>query len=257
MSWMAESAPAAAKPLPRLSRVRAAAQTVARRLGPRLGLGLLAALIVVVLFGALAAEVREGDTQGIDDAVRVTIYGVASPAATRVLYCATTLGSPIVLLPATIAVSLVFLHLRRIRAAILLTVTMAGVTLLSWLLKLLFRRPRPVPFFGITMPSTYSFPSGHSLGAFCFYGALAALVTARLRSQWLRAVVWAVAVVIIVVVGFSRLYLGVHYPSDVIGGYATGFVWVLAVASADRIFRPADEWGSGSAVAEPPSGGPS
>jgi membrane-associated phospholipid phosphatase len=257
MVTMAESPAAAAQPLPRLARVQAAAQSIAKRLGPRLGLGLIAALIVVVLFGALASEVREGDTQNFDDSVRMSIHGVASPQATKLLFFATQLGAPLVLLPLTLVCSLLFLHWRRIRAAILLTVTMAGVTFLSWLLKLIFQRARPVPFFGITTPASYSFPSGHSLASFCFYGALAALLTARLRSPVLRGAVWAAAIVIIVAVGFSRLYLGMHYPSDVIGGYATGFVWVLAVASADRIFRPADERGSAAAVAEPPPGGPS
>ena len=61
---------------------------------------------------------------------------------------------------------------------------------------------------------------------------------------------------IIVAVGFSRLYLGVHYLTDVVAGFATGFVWVLTVASADRMFRRADERGSKAAVAEPPPGGP-
>ena len=61
---------------------------------------------------------------------------------------------------------------------------------------------------------------------------------------------------IVVAVGFSRVYLGVHYPSDVVAGYATGFVWVLTVASADRVFRRADERGSKAAAAEPPPGGP-
>jgi membrane-associated phospholipid phosphatase len=249
-------APAAATPLPRLSRIRSAVKTMADRLGPRMGVGLLAAVIVTVLFGVLAREVREGETQHFDDALRMTVYGVASPRATAVLHAITQLGSPLFLLPMTIVSSLTFLHLRRIRGAVLLTTTMLGVTLLNWILKSWFQRPRPLPFFGLTMPASYSFPSGHSLASFCFYGALAALVTARLRSRFLSALVWAGAIVIIVAVGFSRLYLGVHYPSDIVGGYATGFVWVLTVASADRVFRRADERGSKAPVAEPPPGGP-
>jgi undecaprenyl-diphosphatase len=247
---------AAATPLPRLSRVRSAVKTMAERLGPRMGIGLLAALIVTVLFAILANEVRDGETQDFDDAVRMTVYGVASPRATKVLHVVTQLGSPLFLLPVTIVCALTFLHRRRIRGAILLTATMLGVTLLNQILKSIFQRPRPLPFFGLTMPASYSFPSGHSLAAFCFYGALAALVTARLRSRLLRVLVWASAVVIIVAVGFSRLYLGVHYLSDIVGGYATGFVWVLTVASADRVFRRADERQSKAAVAEPPPGGP-
>jgi membrane-associated phospholipid phosphatase len=246
-----------AKPLPRVSRIRTAVKTVRDRLGPRLGLGLLAALIVLVLFGALAEEVREGGVQPLDDAIRAAVHGVASPTVTAVLQVVTQLGSPLFLIPMTMVAALIFLHLRRIRGAILLTATMVGVSLLNWTLKIFFQRARPEPFFGLSVPSSYSFPSGHALASFCFYGALAALVAVRLRSPVLRALVWASAVVIIVAVGFSRLYLGVHYATDVLAGYATGFVWVLAVASADRVFRRADERGSKAAVAEPPPGGPS
>jgi membrane-associated phospholipid phosphatase len=246
----------AAAPLPRHSRIRSAIKTMAERLGPRMGVGLLAAAIVMVLFAVLASEVLEGETQHFDDAVRMTVYGVASPRATTVLHAITQLGSPLFLLPLTLVASLIFLRLRRIRGAILLTATMVGVSLLNWILKSVFQRPRPLPFFGLTVPASYSFPSGHSLAAFCFYGALAALVTARLRSTLWSALVWAAAVVIIIAVGFSRLYLGLHYPSDIIGGYATGFVWVLTVASADRMFRRADQRGAKTAVAEPPPGGP-
>ena len=229
---------AAAAPLPRLSRIRSAFKTMAERLGPRMGIGLLAAGIVMVLLVVLASEVLEGETQHFDDAVRLTVYGVASPHATSVLYAVTQLGSPLLLIPGTLVCSLLFLHLRRIRGAILLTLTMVGVTLLNWILKAVFQRPRPLPFFGLTTPTSYSFPSGHALAAFCFYGALAALVTARLRSPLLRVLVWASAAAVIV------------------AGYATGFVWVLTVASADRLFLRADQRGAKTAVAEPPPGGP-
>lgn len=245
------------KPLPRLSRVCTAVKTVAERLGPRLGLGLLVAAVVMVLFALLASEVREGATQRFDDAFRLTVRGVASPRITSVLSATTRVGSFVVLLPLTVVAALVFLEMRRIRGAILLIVTMLGVTLLNWVLKLFFQRERPVPFFGLDTPSSYSFPSGHALASFCFYGALAALVTARLRSRALRLAVWGAAALVIVAVGFSRVYLGVHYVSDVIAGYAVGFVWVLTVASADRMFRREDKRGSRPAAAEPPPGGPS
>jgi undecaprenyl-diphosphatase len=231
------AAAAAEKPLPRRSRIRAALRTVADRLGPRLGLGLLAAAVVLVLLSILAGEVREGETQRFDDEVRATVHAAASPHATTALFLVTQLGSPLFLLPMTVICSLLFLRARRIRAAILLPVTMAGVTVLNWILKAVFQRGRPAPFFvDLVAPTSYSFPSGHSMASFCFYGALAVLVAVRLRSPMLRACVWTSATLVIGAIGFSRIYLGVHYASDVVAGYATGFVWVLAVASADRVF---------------------
>jgi undecaprenyl-diphosphatase len=245
------------RPLPHLSRIRTAFKTVADRLGPRLGLGLLAAGVVIVLFAALASQVTEGETQQFDDAFRMAVHGLSSPRATSVLHAITQLGSPAVLIPLTVVAAWVFLELRRIRGAILLSATMVGVTLLNWVLKLAFQRARPAPFFDLTMPASYSFPSGHALSSFCFYAALAALITVRLRSRPLRVAVWAAAALVIAAVGFSRIYLGVHYISDVVAGYAAGFVWVLTVASADRMFRRADKPGPRAAAAEPPPGGPS
>ena len=96
--------------------------------------------------------------QPFDDAVRTAVYGVASPRATRVLYAITQLGSPLFLIPMTIVASLVFLHLRRIRGAILLTVTMLGVTLLNWMLKIFFQRARPRRSLGLDTPDVLQLP---------------------------------------------------------------------------------------------------
>ena len=79
------------------------------------------------------------------------------------------------------------------------------------------------------------FPSGHALLSFCLYGVLAAVLAARLKGRRARALVWAAAALLVLLVGLSRLYLGVHYPSDVLAGYAAAFVWVVAVAAADRL----------------------
>jgi undecaprenyl-diphosphatase len=237
---------------PRIRRLSKGLRVVIERLGPRLALGLAAAGLVFGLFVLLAREVGKGDTQRFDDAVRYTVRGVASPRLTGVLRWVTSLGSSLALVPATLVAAAIFVRRRRNRAAILLVVTMAGVTLLNWLLKVLFQRGRPVPFFDLPLPSSYSFPSGHALASFCFYASLAALLTARTRRAGLRLAIWTSAALVIAAVGFSRIYLGVHYASDVAAGYGAGFVWVLTVASGDRMLRRVDRARSKAAIAEPP-----
>jgi undecaprenyl-diphosphatase len=117
---------------------------------------------------------------------------------------------------------------------------MVGVAALDVALKLAFHRPRPVAFFGAA-PSTYSFPSGHALGSFCFYGMLAAIVSARVRRQDAKFFVWMAAVLLVGMIGFSRIYLGVHYPSDVIAGYCAAVVWVGAVGLLERALRTGEK----------------
>lgn len=130
---------------------------------------------------------------------------------------------------------MVLLFLRWTREAVRLVITLAGAGLLDTALKAAFHRPRPAPFFDTPLPNSYSFPSGHALFALCFYCTLAALLAARVRSRAVRVTIWTVAVALIAAIGLSRIYLGVHYPSDVIAGYAVALVWVLAVKIGERI----------------------
>jgi undecaprenyl-diphosphatase len=129
-----------------------------------------------------------------------------------------------------ICIVLFFIWLKWRHAALLFTITMAGALVLNGTLKLLFHRARPEPFFGIVAPTSYSFPSGHALYSLCFYGTLAAITGARLRSLAVRLAIRVAAISLILLIGTSRIYLGVHYPSDVLAGYMTGFIWVMAVA---------------------------
>lgn len=196
-------------------------------------LGLIAAIGSLLFFGWLTDEVLEGETRHFDDATRAAVHQLASPALTNVMRGVSFLGSTVFLTVATILVVLWFALRKWRREAKLFAITMIGASLLNTTLKLAFKRPRPVPFFNLLPPESYSFPSGHALASCCFYGAFAAILTARLTRKRTRTVVWVLATTMFLLIGFSRIYLGVHYTTDVIAGFTAALIWILVVRFAE------------------------
>lgn len=195
---------------------------------------LLVAATTLFFFGWLAEEMLEGDTQRFDAFVRTAVHQLATPGLTRLMQAFSFLGSVAAVTTLCLVTICASLYFRRARAAALLAITMLGVAALDVALKHAFHRPRPTAFFG-TSPSSYSFPSGHAFGSLCFYGVLAAILAAHVRRRVTKFCLWMIAGLLIGMIGFSRIYLGVHYPSDVIAGYLAGAVWVAAVLSLDKI----------------------
>ena len=199
--------------------------------------GLAVSGAAALLLGWLAREVLQGDTARFDAQIRGLVHSHASPALTAVMCFLTELGSRFVL-PALVAAALAALwYIGWHRAVVLLAITMAGAILLEVVLKIGFHRLRPIPYFGIPAPESFSFPSGHALSSFAFFATLASLCSGRLQSRRLRILIWVVAVAVITLIGFSRIYLGVHYPTDVIAGYLTAFIWVRVIGHGDRYFQ--------------------
>jgi undecaprenyl-diphosphatase len=186
--------------------------------------------------GWLAEEMLEGDTRQFDAFVRTAVHQLATPGLTRLMQVFSFLGSVAAVTTMCLVVICVSLYFRHARTAALLAITMLGVAVLDVALKLAFHRPRPVAFFDAT-PSSYSFPSGHALGSFCFYGILAAILAAHVRGWGAKFCVWMAAVLLVGMIGLSRIYLGVHYPSDVMAGSCAGTVWIGAVGFLDRSLR--------------------
>lgn len=189
----------------------------------------LAAALAALLFVWIAIEVARGQGAAFDEAVRGAIHVRASLGLTRAMLWITQLGSGWFLIPFASLVVWRLAAAGRKRAAILLAATALGSEALTQILKLAFHRTRPQAYFGLVSPSNYSFPSGHAITACCFWGVLAAILAARARSKWAKAALWASAAVLAGLVGFSRVYLGVHYPTDVLAGYALAVIWVAAV----------------------------
>lgn len=200
-------------------------------------IGLLAAGIALMLFTWLGGEIRAGIPPALDDTIRTLAHERASPRLTVLMRAASLYGGPSVLVPVGLALAVVFLIRGWHRGALLVVVNLAGAGLLNGVLKLSFARVRPAAFFEYPLPASPSFPSGHALYAACVFGGLAALLSARLRSRVSQLAVWCAAVTLMLLVGLSRVYLGVHYPSDVFAGYAVAIIWVTAVAFGDRLAR--------------------
>lgn len=106
-----------------------------------------------------------------------------------------------------------------------LGICLAGAGLLSVILKNSFHRLRPDSFF-LVQETSYSFPSGHAMASMCFYGMLAFFLMREVKSWPVRLLIATFAIILSLVIGISRIYLGVHYPTDVVAGYAVGFMWL-------------------------------
>jgi len=211
-----------------------------RELLPLAALFIPAALLLGFLM--LAGEVREGETQHLDDAVLLALRSPvdrADPIGPAWLELAvkdtTSLGSTTVLTFITL-ISIVYLLMARKRAAaVLILVSVGGGTLLSSLLKSLYGRPRPELVAHIVDVSTASFPSGHAMLSAVTYLTLGALLARVEPNPRLKAFLLGTAIFLTLVIGLSRLYLGVHYPTDVLAGWVLGAGWaMLCLRIADQ-----------------------
>jgi undecaprenyl-diphosphatase len=215
---------------------RVAEPGTAPLVGATLAAGLVVSALALLLFVWLGLLIRSGTPTSLDIAGRSGLRSLESPVLSAIMWGASVYGAPGRLSPLGLVAAAVFLARGWRRGALLVVVTLAGAWLLDTGLKLFFARARPEAFYDYyPAPSSYSFPSGHALFSVCFFGGLAVLFAHRLNGRVARVTIWLLAFVIILLIGSSRVYLGVHYPTDVVGGYAVGLAWVTAVAFGDRL----------------------
>ena len=203
--------------------------------------GLIAGFTAGAVFLLIAGIVTRGITQTTDERVLQWFARHRTPALDEIMLEITSLGNGSFLI-LLVGIASVFLWLTKHRWSVyLLLVGVLGGQLLSRALKQIFDRDRPSVIEWVDQVSSPSFPSGHAMGSFIAYSAVAYVVGRLEPAPALRRFTWALAAVLILAVGVSRMYLGVHYPSDVLAGFIGGLAWlgfVAASMTAVRFFAP-------------------
>ena len=208
----------------------------------------LALCTVLFLFIRLAGQVMEGDTLAFDVRIVRGLRSAADPARPigpawmeGALLDVTALGSAVVLgLVVLIIAGYLLLEARYLTAMMVLATSISG-ELLNELLKRLFARPRPDVVPHLSSVVTTSFPSGHAMQSAVIYLTLGALLTRVVEGRLTKIYCMAVAILLTFIVGASRVFLGVHYPTDVLGGWMLGFLWAALTFLATRRFERALE----------------
>ncbi len=195
-------------------------------------LALLAALGSALLFARIAEDYLTKDPLARWDVSFARWLSDHRGSAVLDLFRAiTVVGSPAFALAIAGVVCVVLYRRRRLVDAAFLPLVLGGAELVNLILKLSFQRPRPE--VGFVHLDTYSFPSGHAMISAATYGAFACLLWGRFDSRRARTLILASTALVVALIGFSRLYLGVHYLSDVLAGVAGGATW-LALSLALR-----------------------
>lgn len=193
----------------------------------RLGTLSFAALVLapVVAFVVLAAALVAGKTDPIDLAIEGFVSQLGSAPADAIMKAATFIGEYGFVVPVVALVAVVAWVRGNRRAAIVLAVDSLAVIATNIAIKHAFARPRPTVFSKIALPSTFSFPSGHSMAAMGIW-ALVAVVLSHLFPRG-RCPILIGGAVLVIAIGVSRVYLGVHWPMDVLGAYLAGAPFLL------------------------------
>lgn len=225
-----------AEPLSRLSSLAA----VLRGNLALLGLLFVGLLLPLWVFAELADEVHELEAMVLDDALLLWLQQRAGPHLDAFFVFVSRVGYAWGVIPVDIALCLALLVARRWREASFAIVALAGSGLLNLGTKAFFRRDRPSLWESIAPESSFSFPSGHAMGSMTL-AAVVVLLAWGTRWRW---PVLVLALAFTGLVGLSRLYLGVHYPSDVLAGWAAGLAWTAGVYLV--LFRQRRPWGDAS-----------
>lgn len=202
--------------------------------------GVVMAALAFWFFKKQADHVVEGRADAVDEAVMEAVHTIDTPTVSHAMHAITQLGSHAGIGAAAGITALLMLRQGRKHDAWTVVISTSGAMAINTILKNIFRRQRPQEVARrIKLPRSHSFPSGHSLLSAATYPIVAHHLVER-HSLPVQAVAHTLAGMIVLSVGFSRVYFGVHFPSDVLGGFAAGFGWLGLTSLSHTAAEAAD-----------------
>jgi len=197
--------------------------------------GLLLAGLSLWVFEQIADEVLEKESYALDVGILLAIRRLHTTLLDQAMMGITFIGDPSVLLVVCVGIAVWLLRQKHRSEATTLVIAAIGAIGLNVLLKHLFNRARPMLWERIVDVGQYSFPSGHAMVSLVIYGFIGYLLATRFGRY--RVWIAIITIFLIIAIGFSRMYLGVHWPTDVAAGYAAGLVWLIACILSLKIWR--------------------
>jgi undecaprenyl-diphosphatase len=196
-------------------------------------LGIFLSILSFLFFTKIARNVLNDNYFNLDVIVSQLIYGFRDPFLTQVMKFVSFLGQDIVLIPFSVIFFMFLAKKYRHEAVLFLFAIITGF-LINFAIKFFIARPRPSlsPLF---IESFHSFPSGHAMNSVIVYGIFAFFIFRFTRNKTLSSIAVTVCIVLVTLIGISRVYLGVHYPTDVIAGLIGGLWWIVTVLLAEKI----------------------
>ena len=194
-----------------------------KQLNHKIGYGIY--FLILIAFIVLAIRVRSGATLALDEATLKMINQWSSQGFDRTILFLTTLAGPILATTIGVLLFVFFLVQKKKLNSLYVVLTMLGTFLINTGLKLYFGRTRPALWPALVEEGSHSFPSGHSMISM----AIALTLVIIFYNSKYKKVTIILGFLYVIIIGFTRLYLGVHYPSDVLGGWMASFLWVAFV----------------------------
>lgn len=227
--------------MPRLSKklILALPQWTREHLLPVLLTIRVAALVVAALalwvFAEIAEEILEQESYSFDKQTLLILRQLHRPLLDKVMLGFTFAGEPVVLLAVCLGLGIWLLRQRKRAQATILQIAAIGAVVLNYLLKVFFGRARPMLWERVVDVGQYSFPSGHAMISMVIFGMIGYLLSSKFP-QW-RGWIITLTLGLVTGIGLSRLYLGVHWPTDIIAGYAAGVVWLVGCIFSLQVWQ--------------------